>query len=117
MGEAKRRKQLDPNYGKPVAVSAANLPSRIAVNLKKSNVTGRWLTMTSINGSESSCISCWKKLEEGRQASQQIAEAFGKIPPVKWALPESFNEAIKALPFEDDDEVLGVGYLMPNTRL
>ncbi len=109
MGEAKRRKQLDPNYGKPVAVSAPNLPSRIVVTLKKSNVTGRWLTMTSINGSDRHCISCWNKFSDAVQASQQIAEAFGKIAPEEWAKPATFSEAVRALPFDDDDEVLAVG--------
>ena len=86
------------------------------MTLKKSHVTGRWLTMTSINGSERRCISCCHKHADAVQASQQIAEAFGKIAPEDWDRPETFSEAVSALPFDDDDEVLAVGRLMPNDQ-
>ncbi len=113
MGEAKRRKKLDPRYGKSI-VSPPDSPSAIAVRLEKSDLTGKWKTMTSINGAAEICVTVHKRHSDATQAAQEIVRVFEKITPQQWSLSDTLSTALMQLDIEDDDEVIGV--LRPNSN-
>lgn len=102
MGEAKRRKLLDPNYGKP----------RIQVTIEKSELTGKWLVVADILG-HPHVISPHYQKADAVAASQQVFEKFNTITLHEWRRyiagdPQPFDRAILLLDYDDDDELIGV---------
>lgn len=102
MGEAKRRKLLDPNYGKP----------RIQVTIEKSELTNKWLVVADILG-HPHVISPHYQKADAEAASQQVFDKFNTLTLDEWRRyiagdPQPFCKALSLLDYDDDDEVIGV---------
>ncbi len=102
MGEAKRRKNSDPNYGK----------NPVRVKVEKSSLTGKWLVVAYILG-ERIVISPHYKKDDADAASQQVFQRFNTLSIDEWRSYRAgdstpLKKAFSLLDYDDDDEIIGV---------
>lgn len=110
MGEAKRRKQLDPNWGKPVQT-----------RVELSSLTGKWLCVAYILG-QRTVISPHYNRVSAESAAAQVEARFNTIQISEWRRyingdTEPFSKALSMLDYDDDDEIVGIGHLNPDGSL
>jgi hypothetical protein len=101
MGEANRRKKLDPDYGKPVRV-----------RIEKSNLTGKWLVVAIVLG-QRIVISPHYSYDDAVAASEQVFQRFNTLDIDEWRKflngdRDSRRKAFSLLDYDDDDEIVGV---------
>ena len=101
MGEAKRRKKLDSNYGKPVRV-----------RIEKSNLTGKWLVVAYIL-SRRTVITPYYLYDDAVAAAEQVFQRFNTLSIDEWRKflkgdRTVLSKAVLLLDYDDDDEIVGV---------
>ncbi|MDJ0593668.1 MAG: hypothetical protein QNJ72_27425 [Pleurocapsa sp. MO_226.B13] len=101
MGEAKRRKKLDSNYGKPVRV-----------RIEKSNLTGKWLVVAYIL-SRRTVITPHYLYDDAVAAAEQVFQRFNTLSIDEWRKflkgdRTVLSKAVLLLDYDDDDEIVGV---------
>lgn len=117
MGESKRRKQFDPNYGQ----SRRKIwkPKAVSVSIGVSSLTGKFLVLVSILGSPVRVISPHINRDDAVEASREVDIKFNRIPEQAWKSflkgedDGFYSRLLSSLSYEDDDEILGV--LEPGT--
>ncbi len=107
MGEARRRKLLDPNYG--IAVRTT---------VERSSLTGKWLCVAYILGQRTVITPHYKK-EDAQAASEQVNARFNTIPRSEWkryinGSREPISKALALLDYDDDDEMVALGRINPD---
>jgi hypothetical protein len=102
MGEAKRRRKLDPNFGREFFVS-----------VQKSDLTDKWLVIVHLFGVKR-VISPHYKKKDAEAASQIVQSVFSQYSPEELQNSELWSKALQSLNYEDDDEPLGTLKLAPD---
>jgi len=107
MGEAKRRKSLDPNYG-----------ASVRTTVEESSLTGKWLCVAYILGQRTVITPHYKK-EDAEAASEQVNARFNTIPREEWRCyvngsREPLSKALALLDYDDDDEMVALGRVNPD---
>ena len=102
MGEAKRRKKLDPDFGK----------KPVRVKIEKSKLTEKWLVVAYIF-SRRSVISPHHLYDDAVAAGQQVFEQFNTLSVDEWRNflkgdRAVMSKAISLLDYDDEDGVVGV---------
>lgn len=117
MGEARRRKKNDPNYG---CISRMTWrPKPVSVSIGVSSLTGKFLVMVSILGGQHRVISPHINKADAIEASKEVDIKFNHFSEERWKRYLNgedngfWSSLLQSLSYEDDDEILGV--LKPGT--
>lgn len=106
VGQAKIRQQLDATYGTPIEVITW---------IERSPLTDKWLLMVKVEDFYKGCVSPHYLKSDAEAAAKIVESEFSKYGRVFWSKPGAYLKACHALIglYEDDDEVLAVGYRTP----
>ena len=94
--KAQRRTMLAP--GQP----ASNIP----LSVRRSTLTGKWLTLLHLPGAGPAVISPHYKRSDAVEACGHIRAALSKYTVGEIVSGERFNEFLASLTYDDDDEIL-----------
>ena len=106
MGEAKRRKQLDPNYGKSKPVRR--------VFIRESELTGKWVIIADVLGLVDVQVSAHKERENAEALTAYVLERLNLVSREDWLRfcknrdTSVLYSAMDLLEYEDDDEFFEV---------
>jgi hypothetical protein len=112
MGEAKKRKKNDPNYG--CIPQMTWRPKPVSVSIGVSSLTGKFLVMVSILGRKPRVISPHINKADAIEASKEVDSKFNHFSEERWKKYLNgedngfWSSLLQSLFYEDNDEILGV---------